>query len=253
MVHPDLKDAVWQVIEDYCTRSTDGGVHSDLIMRKFPQINEQELINAIGELIVDGKVTGKASSVDPYGNATAFHLRLRDPKDRPGQSASKPPQGGIGGFDIGFGDTKTASSSRETAEPKKPERANMDIRDNKVSVDFGVEEEKPDRVGAKFDSGATAGKDAMQAEADANFEDAVTSFFGELQMVDSPDEEAKAKLTEQLMLLMAMFNSKDVDSFTTPINKLAALKGRVKHIAPELVGDYVLLIQTAVRAWLAKV
>jgi len=253
MVHPDLKDAVWQVIEDYCTRSTDGGVHSDLIMRKFPQINEQELINAIGELIVEGKVTGKASSVDPYGNATAFHLRLRDPKDRPGQTASKPPRGGVGEFDIGFGDTKTASSSRETAEPKKPERVGMDIRDNKVDVGFGVDAEKPDRLEVKLGSDAPVGKDAMQAEAEANFEDAVTSFFGELQMVEASDDEAKSKLTEQLMLLMAMFNSKDVDSFTTPINKLAALKGRVKHIAPELVGDYILLIQTAVRAWLAKI
>lgn len=253
MVHPDLKDAVWQVIEDYCTRSTDGGVHSDLIMRKFPQVNEQELLNAVGELIVEGKVTGKASSVDPYGNATAFHLRLRDPKDRPGQSASKPPRGGVGEFDIGFGDTKTASSSRETAEPKKPERVGMEIRDDKIGVGFGVDEEKPDRVDVKFDSGAAAGKNAMQAEADANFEDAVTNFFGELQMAEASDEDAKAKLTEQLMLLMAMFNSKDVDSFTTPINKLAALKGRVKQVAPELVNDYVLLIQTAVRAWLAKV
>jgi len=52
---------------------------------------------------------------------------------------------------------------------------------------------------------------------------------------------------------MAMFQMGETRDFTTPINKLAALKTRVAHVVPDLVGDYVLLVQTAVRAWLGRV
>ncbi|MBD3298675.1 MAG: hypothetical protein GF341_08480 [candidate division Zixibacteria bacterium] len=260
MVHPDLKDAVWQVIEDFCTRAPEQSVHSDLVMRKFPQVNEQELLNAIGELLVDGTVTGKASSVDPYGNPTAFHLRLRDTRDRPDGGPSKPPRGGVGEFSVGFGDTPVSTSRRETEEPKPPDNVKMKIKDDQIGVGFGVDEgpsqktedeEKPDRLNVKM-GGAPPSDQVADDDLEANFEEELNSFFTELQMAQTSDEDAKSQLTDQLMLLMAMFKSSDAASFTTPINKLAALKGRVKRVAPDLVGDYILLVQTAVRAWLAR-
>jgi len=77
-------------------------------------------------------VTGKASAVDPYGNPTAFHLRLRDQKDKLG--ASKPPRGGLGEFAVGFGDTEVSSSQRETEAPKPPDKAKMNIKDDSIGV-----------------------------------------------------------------------------------------------------------------------
>jgi hypothetical protein len=55
------------------------------------------------------------------------------------------------------------------------------------------------------------------------------------------------------MVLIAMFQSGETAAFATPISKLAVLKTRVEQVAPELVNDYILLIQTAVRAWLGRV
>lgn len=252
MVDPDLKDAVWQVIEDFCNRSPEQSIHSDLVIRKFPQVNDQELLNAIGELIVDGTVTGKASSVDPYGNPTAFHLRLRDAKDRPGGGASKPPRGGVGEFSVGFGDTTVSSSKRETEAPKPPDKVKMQIKDDKIGVGFGVDdEERPERLNVKMGGGPSKRR-ASDDDAEANFEEELNAFFTELQMADAKDEDAKSQLTDQLMLLMAMFKSDDAASFTTPINKLVALKARVQRVAPDLVGDYILLVQAAVRAWLTR-
>ena len=260
MVDPDLKDAVWQVLEDYAKRSPETPIHSDLIMRKFPMVNEQELINAIGELIVDGTVTAKSASVDAYGNAKSFHIRVRGVGERPGQ-ASKPPRGGVGEFGVGFGDTTAASSRRATEEPPPPRKPDIDIRDTKIGVGFGVDEppkksapadERQDRLNVSV-GGKKQAHESMQEESERNFEEEVASFFGELSMASTSDEDAKKQLIDQLMMLMAMFQAGEVDSFATPINKLAALKGRVKRVAPELVNDYILLIQTAVRAWLGKV
>ena len=260
MVDPDLKDAVWQVLEDYAKRSPATPIHSDLVMRKFPQVNEQDLINAIGELIVDGTITAKSAAVDAYGNATKFHIRVRGADERPG-GETQPPRGGVGEFGVSFGDTTAASSKRATEEPKPPRKADIDIRDTKIDVGFGVDEppqkktpteERDERISVSV-SGKKEAYAAMQEESERNFEEELTSFFGELQMAETTDEDAKQQITEQLMMLMAMFQSGEVASFTTPLNKLAALKGRVKRVAPELVGDYILLIQTAVRAWLGKV
>jgi hypothetical protein len=229
-------------------------------MRKFPLVNEQELVNAIGELIVDGTITAKSASVDAYGNAKSFHIRVRGAGERPG-GQSKPPRGGVGEFGIGFGETTAASSRRETEEPPPPRNPSIDIRDTKIGVGFGVDEppqrkappeERHDRLSVSV-GGKKEAQESMQEEAERNFEEELSSFFGELQMASVTDEDAKQQLTDQLMMLMAMFQSGDANSFTMPINKLAALKARVKRVAPELVGDYILLIQTAVRAWLGKV
>jgi len=54
-------------------------------------------------------------------------------------------------------------------------------------------------------------------------------------------------------VLIAMFQSGETTAFATPISKLAGLKQSVEHVAPELVNDYILLIETAVRAWLGRV
>lgn len=264
MVDPDLKDAVWQVLEQYANFAPDQSIHSDLIMRKFPMVNEQELINAIGELMEDGKLTLKASAQDAHGNATAYHIRVRGIQDRPG-GASKPPRSGVGEFDIGFGGTSAASSRRATEEPKKPEKVELKVKDDKMAVGFGVdkdEEDKPDRISVKVGGpSATGGKvaggdeDAETAISDADqvFADEAASFFAELAMADTRDEDAKRALMDQLTVLTAMFQSGETDSFSTPINKLAALKHKVKAVAPDLVGDYVVLMQSAVRAWLGRV
>lgn len=262
MVDPDLKDAVWQVLEQYANFAPDQSIHSDLIMRKFPMVNEQELINAIGELMEDGKITLKASSQDAHGVATAYHIRVRGVQDRPG-GPSKPPRSGVGEFNVGFGDTGAASSRRATEEPKKPDRVEMKVKDDQMSVGFGVDkeedEEKPDRLTIKAGGPAAAkpafGEDepAELSDADQVFADEAASFFAELAMADTRDEDAKRSLMDQLTVLTAMFQSGEVDSFTTPINKLAALKGKLKAVAPDLVGDYVILMQSAVRAWLGRI
>ena len=63
MANPDLKTAVWQVLEQYAKHEESGGsIHSDLVIRKFPQVNEIELINAVGELVEDGLITVKAAT-----------------------------------------------------------------------------------------------------------------------------------------------------------------------------------------------
>lgn len=259
MVDPDLKDAVWQVLEDYAKRSPGNPIHSDLIMRKFPMVNEQELINAIGELIVEGTVTAKSASVDAYGNPKSFHIRVREVDERPG-GQSKPPRGGVGEFGIGFGETTAASSRRATEEPPPPRKPAPDLRDTKIDVGFGVDEpprrpappdDRQERVSVST-GGTRSAHESMQEEAERNFEEELASFFGELQMASASDEDAKKELTDQLMMVMAMFQAGEVNSFSMPINKLAALKGKIQRVVPDLVKDYILLVQTAVRAWLGK-
>ena len=92
----------------------------------------------------------------------------------------------------------------------------------------------------------------MQEEADQNFADEVSSFFSEILAVEM-DEDARKELTDQLTVLVAMFQSDETEIFTTPINKLAAIKRRVQVVAPALVNDFVLLMQTAMRSWLGRV
>lgn len=108
MAEQELKEAVWELLQEYARKDPSMTIHSDLVIRKFPKVNEQELINAIGELILDGRITAKSATVDAYGNATAFHMRVRGAPDRPAE-ASKPPKSGISDFSIGFGDTKAAT------------------------------------------------------------------------------------------------------------------------------------------------
>jgi hypothetical protein len=263
MVDENLKSAVLQLLEDQARQANTQTIHSDLVMRKFPQVNEQELINAIGELIADGSITAKASSVDAYGQPTAFHIRVRPSEERPG-GPSKPPRSGIGDFDVGFGGTTTASSRRATEEPEKPQKKGLEIKDNKIDIGFEVDEQakqpkkappsepKPERVSVSV-GGQQKVQSGIDSEADAAFDEELQSFFGELQVASVRDEAAKNELTEQLMLLMAMFKTGEVDSFSTPINKLAVLKSRVKKIVPDLVNDYILLMQAAIRVWLTRV
>jgi hypothetical protein len=263
MANPNLKDAVLQVLEDEAKRAKTSSIHSDLIIRKFPQVNEQELINAIGELIVDGAVTAKASSVDAYGTPKAFHIHVRGVDERPG-APSQPPRSGVGEFNVGFGGTTTASSRRATEEPEKPRKVGLKIKDDKIDVGFSVDEPpkqpaktepsapKPERLSVSMGGKKEAPSD-MQDKAEQAFEEELTSFFSELQVAAVADEDAKKELTDQLMLLMAMFKTGEVEAFATPINKLAVFKSRVKRVVPDLVNDYILLVQAAVRAWLAKV
>ena len=154
MAAQELTEAVWELLQEYARRDPAMTIHSDLVIRKFPKVNEQELINAIGELILDGRITAKSSTVDAYGNATAFHIRVRGGSDRPAEAS---------------------------------------------------------------------------------------------------DPAAKKHITDQLMVLVAMFQSGETTAFATPIGKLAGLKARIQQVAPELVNDYILLMQTAVRAWLGRV
>jgi hypothetical protein len=263
MAEKELKEAVWELLQEYARRDPSMTIHSDIVIRKFPKVNEQELINAIGELILDGRITAKSATVDAYGNATAFHIRVRGGPEGPAP-APKPPKSGIGDFNIGFGDTKAATSKRETEKPKPPKKVGMKIKDDKIGVGFGVDDEKPSSTRSvppeerpERETVTVAGKKeaykAWQREAEEHFADEVASFFAELDMADSPDPGAKKHLTDQLMVLIAMFQSAETTAFATPISKLAGLKQSVAQVAPELVNDYILLIETAVRAWLGRV
>jgi hypothetical protein len=264
MVAQELTEAVWELLQVYARRDPAMTIHSDLVIRKFPKVNEQELINAIGELILDGRITAKSATVDAYGNATAFHIRVRGGSDRPAE-ASKPPKSGISDFNIGFGDTKAATTKRETEEPRPPKKVGINIKDDKIGVGFGVDdedhppgvrsvppEERLEPVNVTV-GGKTEAYAAWQEEAEEHFADEVASFFAELDMAEASDPAAKKHITDQLMVLVAMFQSTETTAFATPIGKLAGLKARIQQVAPELVNDYILLMQTAVRAWLGRV
>jgi hypothetical protein len=138
----------------------------------------------------------------------------------------------------------------------------LTIKDDALSIrpDTGGmrEQERPSEEPGRDRLSVSAGgagdrHAAAQEEAEQNFADEVASFFAELQMHPSHDENAKKELLDQLMFLMAMFQSADAVTFTTPVGKLAALKARVKQVAPDLVNDFVLLAQTGLRAWLGRV
>lgn len=257
-VDSGLKEAVWLLLEITSHHQPGQTIHSDFVIRKFPKINEIELLNAIGALVQEGKISVKASSVDAHGNATAYHIRIL--------GASAPDPGDIkataSDYSVGFGDTKVADSERVTQAPEPPKKPVSMADSGKVGVspDTGGMKEVPrpdsdtvlpaERV--LLGTGRLA-IDGAQEQAEEHFADEVASFFAELASAPTIKEDDKKQLIDQLAVLMAMFQSADAESFTTPIAKLAALKTRVHIVAPELVPDYILLCQTALRAWLGRV
>lgn len=263
MSDPKLKQAVWRLLEEIAGREETGGtVHSDFILRKFPKVNEIELINVIGEFVEDGLITVKAATVDEHGTATAYHIRVRETGDRPA-TASAPPAGGIMESNVGFSGTPSAPSRPAPPEQPRPtEKEEAVDRASRVGVGFesgGVparsapdDAQQEERVAIKV-TGTTEVVSAMQEEADQNFADEVSSFFSEILAADTTDENARKELTDQLTVLVAMFQSDETDTFTTPISKLAAIKKRVQAVAPGLVNDFVLLMQTGMRSWLGRV
>lgn len=258
-VDSGLKEAVWLLLEITSHQQPGQTIHSDFIMRKFPKINEIELLNAIGALVQEGKITVKASSVDAHGNATAYHIRIV------GQEAPPPgaePIGGVADYSVGFGGTRAAASERATKEPEPPKKVGLTVEGGKVGIspDTGglkeqprPAEEKPSTEERVTIAAKGTAISAAQDEAEAHFADEVASFFSELASAPTIKEEDKKALIDQLAVLMAMFQSADSESFTTPIAKLASLKAKVHFVAPELVPDYILLCQTALRAWLGRV
>jgi hypothetical protein len=254
-----LKEAIWLLLEITSHQQPGQTIHSDFVIRKFPKINEIELLNAIGGLVEDGKITVKASSVDAHGNATAYHIRTRG-QEAPSSGAA--PRGAPTDFAVGFGDTQVASSERATKEPEPPKKIGLTVEGGKIGI-------KPDTSGVKEElrpaadphapeervviGTGRAAFDGAQEQAEEHFADEVASFFAELASAPSINDEDKRQLIDQLAVLMAMFQSADAESFTTPIAKLASLKTRVHLVAPELVPDYILLCQTALRAWLGRV
>lgn len=220
MADPGLKDAVWLMLEITAQQQPDPTIHSDFVLRKFPKVHGQELLNVIGELAREGKVTVKAASRDAHGNATAYHVQVRGEAGQP-KSAPAP----------ALQSAATDSGAITTGEAPV-------AKTGTESTLLGA-----GRV--------TAGN--AQIEADVQFADQLASFFAQLQSRRAVDQEAKKDLTDELLVLTTMFQSSEVESFTTPIVKLAALKSKVHSVAPDLVPDYILLIQTALRAWLWRV
>lgn len=256
-VDSGLKEAVWLLLEITSHQQPGATIHSDFVIRRFPKVNEGDLINTIGELVKDGKITVKASSVDAHGNPTAYHIRIKGQE----QTANSQVVGGAE-FSVGFGGTKVADSARSTTTPEPPKKVGLDIAGGKVSItpDTGgaKEQPRPDTAPAQPTESVLLGTgrvaaDSAQEQAEEHFADEVASFFAELSAAPTAREEDKKQLIDQLAVLMAMFQSADAESFTTPIAKLAALKTKVHLIAPELVPDYILLCQTALRAWLGRV
>lgn len=258
-VDSGLKEAIWLLLEITAHQQPGQTIHSDFIIRKFPKINEIELLNAIGALVQEGKISVKASSVDAHGNATAYHIRILGGAAGPDASDVKATPSD---YSVGFGDMKVAESGRAAQIPMPPEKPASMVDSGKVGVtpDTGGMQEVPR---PESDTGAPEERvllgtgrlaiDGAQEQAEEHFADEVASFFAELASAPTVKEEDKKQLIDQLAVLMAMFQSADAESFTTPIAKLAALKTRVHIVAPELVPDYILLCQTALRAWLGRV
>ena len=257
-VDTGLKEAVWLLLEITSHQQPGQTIHSDFVVRKFPKINEIELLNAIGALVQEGKITVKASSVDAHGNATAYHIRIVG-APAPSASSDSVPSGS--GYSVGFGDTKVADSAPPKAKlPEPPEKPASMVDSGKVGVSpdtGGLKEVPRPESGLPAErvviGSARASNDSAQEQAEEHFADEVASFFAELAAAPSVKDEDKKQLIDQLAVLMAMFQSADAESFTTPIAKLATLKTRVHLVAPELVPDYILLCQTALRAWLGRV
>lgn len=258
-IDPGLKEAVWLLLEITAHQQPGQTIHSDFIVRKFPKVHETDILNTVGALVKDGKITVKASSVDAHGGATAYHIRVKGFEDVPAGTTPAHPSTE---FAVGFGDTKVADSDREKKATEPPRKVGLSIKDEKVDIrpDTGgaKEEPRPPDQTAHPDERVLLGTGRIalsrgQQEADQNFADEVASFFAELEAAPTSRESEKRDLIDQVAVLMAMFQSADAENFTTPVAKLAALKTKVNSLAPELVPDYVLLCQTALRAWLGRV
>ncbi|HUU45806.1 MAG TPA: hypothetical protein VM118_08735, partial [Acidobacteriota bacterium] len=207
----------------------------------------------------------KAATVDAHGNPTAYHIRVRGAEDRP--EGAPPPRGGIASSSVGLSGTPSAPPRPAPPERPRPEDQRAVDRAGRVDVGFGGPEVPPgppppkpppppegqERVKVTVAAGPQDIRAAMQEEADQNFADEVASFFAELQAAETTDEEAKKRLIDELAMLVALFDTGDATTLTTPISKLAALKKRVQTVAPHLVGDFILLMQTGLRAWLGRV
>ncbi len=258
-VDSGLKEAIWLLLEITAHQQPGQTIHSDFVIRKFPKINEIELLNAIGALVQEGKISVKASSVDAHGNATAYHIRILGGAAGPDAAdVTATPSD----YSVGFGNMTVAESGRTAQIPLPPDKPVSMVDSGKVGItpDTGgmKEEPRPDTPTELPAERVLIGTgrlaiDGAQEQAEEHFADEVASFFAELASAPTIKEEDKKQLIDQLAVLMAMFQSADAESFTTPIAKLAALKTRVHIVAPELVPDYILLCQTALRAWLGRV
>lgn len=256
-VDSGLKEAIWLLLEITAHQQPGQTIHSDFVVRKFPKINEIEILNAIGALVQEGKISVKASSVDAHGNATAYHIRILGGATGPDAADIKATPSD---YSVGFGDTTVVESGRSAKIPLPPEKPASLVDSGKVGVtpDTGGMKEMPrpeSEIPAErvlLGTGRIA-IDGAQEQAEEHFADEVASFFAELASAPTIKEEDKKQLIDQLAVLMAMFQSADAESFTTPIAKLASLKTKVHLVAPELVPDFILLCQTALRAWLGRV
>jgi hypothetical protein len=252
-VDSGLKEAIWLLLEITSHQQPGQTIHSDFIIRKFPKINEVELLNAIGALVQDGKISVKASSVDAHGNATAYHIRIL------GQAAPPDPadlKSSPADFAVGFGDTKVAESGRETRTPEPPKKVGLTVEGGKIGItpDTGgaKEEPRPDTAsGAAARTGACLARDGSQSAGRKRKPKNTLPTKWPHSSPNLPRRQPSRKRTRSnsstsSRYLMAMFQSADAESFTTPIAKLASLKRRVDLVAPELVPDYILLCQNGI-------
>lgn len=250
-VDPGLKEAVWLLLEITAHQQPDQSIHSDFIVRKFPKINESEIFSALRELVQAGRLTLKASSLDDHGNATAYRIRLKGQEHVP----DPPPPPVTAATGVRTGNDSPSVHLTRTAAPTPTPMAS--VAGDAVSATATLEADPVVDTAAPAATPApvneTAASDDAQELAEQHFADEVSAFFAELSAVRSANEEAKKQLIDQLAVLMAMFQSADAENFTTPIAKLASFKTKVHVIAPDLVSNYILLCQTALRAWLGRV
>lgn len=258
VVDSGLKDAVWLMLEITSHQQPGAAIHSDFVTRRFPKMDESELLNAIKALVDDGKITVKASSVDADGRATAYHIRMK------GQENSAQDAAIVGGpeFTVGLGASSSVLAGSSIKVPDSAKPIGLSTDSGKIVLAKEAQESGEASIGSeeepKTEQRANAiANDADQADAqqqaEEHFADEVGAFFAEIASAPTSREEDKRQLIDQLAVIMAMFQSADAESFTTPIAKLASLKTKVHLVAPELVRDYILLCQTALRAWLGRV
>lgn len=257
VVDSGLKDAVWLMLEITSHQQPGAAIHSDFVIRRFPKLNQSDLLDAIKALVDEGKITVKASSVDADGRATAYHIRMK------GQEHLSQEPAVVGGpeFTVGLGASSSILANAAIKTPETPKPVGLTTDSGKIALakESMESDEAPTGAGADSRPGQRADNVAepdtadAQQQAEEHFADEVGSFFAEIASAPTSREEDKRQLIDQLAVIMAMFQSADAESFTTPIAKLASLKTKVHLVAPELVPDYILLCQTALRAWLGRV
>lgn len=253
-----LKDAVWLLLEITAHQQPGAVIHSEFVLRRFPKINESDLMGTIGALVEEGRITVKASSVDADGRATAYHIRMKGQE----HLAKDPVVVGGPGTTVGIGASSSiiAGATAKSTELAKPVGLTTDSGKIAIAAEAGDSDdviesttESPTASEHVVVASKAAEMDDAQQQAEEHFADEVGSFFAQLASASTVREEDKRQLIDQLAVVMAMFQSADVESFTTPIAKLASLKAKVHLVAPELVPDYIMLCQTALRAWLGRV